>query len=348
VPARPGSPHARQAVTAFLLAALAGTVAHAAQSGADTREYRYLMGTSVQVHAVGGDESARRAAIDEAFAAMAEVDRLMSNYRGDSELSHVNREAARGPVVVSDPLLRVLEAAQRVSAASSGAFDVTVGPLVRLWGFREKTPHIPTPAELAAVRPLIDYRSLLIDDGQHTVRFAHAGMDIDLGGIAKGFAVELAAGVLRAHGLSGLVDAGGNQFLVGTPPGKPAWSIGIKNPDAADRLMGVIDVAGGSVSTSADYATFLVADGRRYGHLLDPRTLQPSTASLSATVLSDDGTMADAMSTAVFMLGPADGIALIDATPGMAGVVAYRAPDGRVGVAVSRRLAGRFHPVEER
>ena len=328
---------------AVLLTALAGSRAHAGQSGADTREYRYLMGTSVQVQAAGGDEAARRAAIGEAFAAMVEVDRLMSNYRSDSELAHVNREAAHSPVVVSDPMLRVLEAAQRISADSNGAFDVTVGPLVRLWGFRDKTPHIPTPAELAEVRPLVGYRGLTIDDERHTVRFAHAGMEIDLGGIAKGFAVELAAGVLRAHRLHGFIDAGGNQYMVGTPPGKPAWTIGIKNPDSADRLMGVIDVAGGSVSTSANDANVLVSAGRTYGHLLDPRTLQPSTTSLSATIVSDDGTLADGMSKAAFILGPKDGIALIDSYPGMSGVIAYRQPDGGVGVAASRHV--RFHPI---
>ena len=315
--------------------------AHSAESGADTREYRYLMGTSMQVQAIGGDEAARRAAIDEAFAAMSEVDRLMSNYRSDSELSHVNREAARGPVVVSDPLLRVIEAAQRVSAESNGAFDVTVGPLVRLWGFHDKTPHIPTSAELAAVRPLVGYRSLIVDAPHHTIGFAHPGMEIDLGGIAKGFAVELAANVLRRRGLTGFIDAGGNQYMLGTPPGKPAWTVGIKNPDVADRLIGVVDVKGGSVSTSADYANFLIAAGRTYGHLLDPHTLEPSTASLSATIISEDGTLADAMSKAAFILGPTQGIALIDATPGMAGVIAYRKPDGSVGVAVSQRAAWR-------
>ena len=315
--------------------------AHTAESGADTREYRYLMGTSMQVQAIGGDEAARRAAIDEAFAAMSEVDRLMSNYRSDSELSHVNGEAARGPVVVSDPLLRVIEAAQRVSAESNGAFDVTVGPLVRLWGFRDKTPHIPTSAELAAVRPLVGYRSLLVDAPHHTIGFAHPGMEIDLGGIAKGFAVEVAANVLRRHGLTGFIDAGGNQYMLGTPPGKPFWTVGIKNPDVADRLIGVVDVKGGSVSTSADYANFLIAAGRTYGHLLEPHTLEPSTASLSATIMSEDGTVADAMSKAAFILGPKQGIALIDATPGMAGVIAYRMPDGSVGVAVSQRAAWR-------
>jgi FAD:protein FMN transferase len=322
---------------ALLLTAVLTVSAHAAQSGSDTREYRYLMGTSMQVQAVGGDEAARRAAIDEAFAAMAEVDRLMSNYRADSELTHVNNDAARGPVVVSDPMLRVLEAGQRVSAASNGAFDMTVGPLVRLWGFHDKKPHLPTAAELAAVRPLVDYRGLIVDAPHHTVRLTRDGMEIDLGGIAKGFAVELAANVLRTHGLTGFVDAGGNQYMLGTPPGKAVWTVGIKDPDASDRLLGVVEIKEGSVSTSADTSNFLVAAGRTYGHILDPHTLQPSDASLSATILSEDGTLADAMSKAAFILGPRQGLALIEATPGMAGVIAYRKPDGSIGVAVSQR-----------
>lgn len=329
----------------FLLAAFAAAPVQTVQTGLDTREFRYLMGTSMQVQAIGGDEPARRAAIADAFAAIAEVDRLMSNYRSDSELSHLNREAARGPVVVSEPLLRVIEAGRRVSADSHGAFDMTVGPLVRAWGFHDKTPHIPTSFELATVRPLIDYHGLIVDAPNHTIRFAREGMEIDLGGIAKGFAVEVAANVLRAHGLTGFVDAGGNQYMLGTPPGKTFWTIGIKDPDAVDHLIGVVEVQHGSVSTSSDSSNFLVADGRRYGHLLDPHTLQPSTASLSATIVSDDGTLADAMSKAAFVLGPAQGIALIDATPGMAGVIAYRKPDGTLGVAASRRIA--WQPVHQ-
>ena len=212
---------------------------------------------------------------------------------------------------------------------------------MQLWGFRNKTPHIPSSAELAAVRPLVGYRNLIVDAPHHTIRFARAGMEIDLGGIAKGFAVEVAANVLRRRGLTGFIDAGGNQYMLGTPPGKQSWTVGIKNPDAADRLIGVVDVKSGSVSTSADYENFLVAGGRTYGHLLDPRTRQPSTASLSATIVAEDGTLADAMSKAAFILGPQQGIALIDATPGMAGVIAYRRPDGSVGVAVSQRIAWR-------
>jgi thiamine biosynthesis lipoprotein len=239
----------------------------------------------------------------------------------------------------------VLEAAQQVSRDSNGTFDVTVGPLVRAWGFHDKKPHVPTADDLAAVRPLVGFRNVLIDTRQHTVRFTRPGVEIDLGGIAKGFAVEVAANVLRQHGLDGFIDAGGNQYLLGHPPGKHVWTVGVKNPDAGDQLLGAIETPGGSVSTSADYANFLVANGRTYGHLFDPRSLQPSTAALSVTILSEDGTIADAMSKAAFVLGPRDGLALIDSYPGMAGVIAYRRADGSVGVAISQRMSGRFHPV---
>jgi len=329
---------------AILLVPLIGCAAHAGQPASESHAYRYVMGTSIQVQAFGGDEATRRAAIDEAFAAFAEVDRLMSNYRDDSELALINRNAAHDAVSVSEPMFGVLDAARRVSAASNGAFDITVGPLVRLWGFHDKKPHVPTAAELATVRPLIDYRHVLLDAEHRTVHFARGGVELDLGGIAKGFAVEVAAGVLRRMGLSGFIDAGGNQYLLGTPPGKRAWTIGIKNPDVPDRVMGVLETGEISVSTSADYYNFLVASGRKYGHILDPHTLEPSTTALSVTILSRDGTLADAMSKAAFILGPKAGLALVDSFPGMSAVIAYRKADGTVGVAVSEKLAGSYRP----
>jgi thiamine biosynthesis lipoprotein len=323
------------------LALLSATTA--AQPAATTREYRYLMGTSCTVEAYGRDLTTRQAAISDAFAAMGEVDRLMSNYRDDSELSRVNRLAGREAVPVSDPMLSVLRAAADVAGRSGGAFDVTVGPLVSLWGFHDKVPHLPTAAELGAVRPLVDYRNVAIDTDQHTVRFRRDGMAIDLGGIAKGFAVELAADVLRRRGLSGFVDAGGNQYLIGTPPGKSIWMVGVKNPDARERLLGVIETRETSVSTSAAYANFLTVNGRAYGHILDPHSLRPSDAALSVTVLARDGTLADAVSTAAFVLGPTAGLELIDSFPGMSGVIAYRLRDGGIGVAVSPTLKAAFH-----
>jgi thiamine biosynthesis lipoprotein len=324
----------------FLVAWSAMT--HAAEPDATTRDYRYLMGTSVEVEAFGGDVSLRRAAIDEAFAAIAEVDRLMSNYRDDSELARINRVADRQAVNVSDPMLSVLKAAELVSTRSKGAFDVTVGPLVRLWGFHDKKPHIPTEEELNRVRPLVGYKNLLIDEKQHTVRFAHTGVELDLGGIAKGFAVELAANVLRSHGLEGFVDAGGNQYMLGHPPGKASWNVGIKNPDAPNQLLGVLEVSEGSVSTSAQDANFLIAGSRKYGHILDPRTLQPSEQALSVTIVSADGTLADALSKVGFVLGPQEGLAAIQSFAQAAALIAYRKADGGIGIAQSPSLAGQF------
>jgi len=323
--------------------AVAVKVAAAPDTGR-TREYRYLMGTSIEVEAYGGTDAIRRAAIDEAFKAFIEIDRLMSNYRDDSELSLINRGAAQGPVRVSDPMLVVLAAAQRMSTASHGAFDITVGPLLRLWGFHDKKPHLPTDSELAAVRPLVDYRHLQVDEAAHSVRFARSGVELDLGGIAKGFAVEVAANTLRQRALAGFIDAGGNQYLLGTPPGKHTWTVGIKDPDHPTRLLGVIDTTETSVSTSADYATFVEINGRKFGHVLDPHTLYPSAAALSVTILSRDGTMADAMSKAVFILGPSAGLTLVDSFPGMSAVIAYRRPDGAVALAISPRLRPVFHP----
>jgi len=334
-----------RSLTAVVLAVVSLDAGQAVETADTTRVFRYLMGTSMQVAAFGGDTAVRRAAIEEAFGALHEVDRLMSNYRSDSELSHVNASAARGPVAVSAPLLSVLEAARRVSVDSRGAFDVTVGPLVKAWGFFDKKPHVPTAAELAAVRPLVDYRNILVDPRERTVRFTRRGVEIDLGGIAKGFAVELAANVLRRHGLSGFVDAGGNQYMLGAQPGKRVWTVGIKDPMHGSQLLGEVDVREGAVSTSADSSNFLVAGDRRYGHILDPRSLQPSTAALSVTILSMDATLGDAMSKAAFILGPKDGLALIESYPQMSGVIAYRTADGSTAVALSSGVKTHFHPI---
>jgi thiamine biosynthesis lipoprotein len=334
----------RSRLIALLLVPLAGAGLRAGSSALERHEYRYVMGTSVQVRTFGGDEATSKAAIDEAFASFAEIDRLMSNYRDDSELALVNRRAPSESIPITDATFSVLDAARRVSSASDGAFDVTVGPLVRLWGFHDKKPHLPTAAELAAVRPLVDYRNVVLDPQRKTVHFVRPGVELDLGGIAKGFAVEVAAGVLRKKGLDGFIDAGGNQYLLGTPIGKKTWTVGIKNPDRPDRVLGIVETGETSVSTSADDANFLVAEGRKYGHILDPRTLEPSNAALSATILSRDGTLADALSKAAFILGPEKGLALVDSFPGMSAVIAYRKSNGTIGVAVSKRLGASYHP----
>ena len=342
------APVAARAAAVLAVAAFGLRVTTAADLTDRSRVLRYVMGTSVSIEAYGRNEPERKAAIDEAFGAITEVDRLMSNYRDDSELAQINRLAATQPVPLSPPMFSVLQAAQRVSAISGGAFDVTVEPIVRLWGLYSKVAHVPTAAELGQVRPLIDYRNLILDSTEHTARFARAGVALDLGGIAKGFAVEVAANALRKRGLSGLIDAGGNQYLLGTPPGKRSWNAGIRSAEGERRLLGVLDTGETSISTSANYATFVALNGKKYGHIIDPRTLEPSTASLSVTIVSRDGTLADAMSKAVFILGREAGLKLVDSQPGMAAVIAYQRADGGIGIARSKSLANAFHPTDAR
>jgi thiamine biosynthesis lipoprotein len=289
-------------------AMLAAATVRTSATGTDTgqsRAFKYLMGTSMRVEAYGGTPAVRQAAVDEAFAAMAGVDAVMSPVRGDSELSMVNRTAASHAVAVSAPLFAVIAAASRVSALSGGAFTLT-----------------KPPATVASV---------VLEPERRTVRFTDPGVWIDPAGAAKGFAAELASGSLRRRGVAGLVDAGGVQFFVGTPPGKAFWSIGISDPRRPGALLGAIDVGAGAVSTTAS-----------------PDARERSGVALSATVVSADATLAGALSRAAFALGPRDGLALLSSVQGTWGVIAVRQPDGRVDVAVAPGHERAFHPASAR
>jgi FAD:protein FMN transferase len=332
------------------IAILSGTAVARAQTARETgdmsRDFRYIMGNSVEVRAYNGDAASRTAGIDEAFAAIVEVDRVMSNWKPESELMVANRVAASAPVHLSDPLFAVIKAGLDVGDRSGGAFDLTVGPAIQLWGFRTRKPHVPQDAEIAPLRATVSYRNVVLDEASHTMRFVRPGVEVDLGGIAKGFAVELAAGALRKRGLAGYIDAGGNQYMLGRPPGKNGWTVGVRDPDHPGELLGTLELPEGSVSTSAEYANFLTVDGKQYGHILDPRTLRPAeSGTLSVTLYAPDATIADAVSTGAFVLGPQRGLALIDSFPGMMGLVTFRKPDGGIGIAMSERLRPLFHPI---
>jgi thiamine biosynthesis lipoprotein len=244
-------------------------------------------------------------------------------------------------------LFELAQFALAVAQETSGAFDPTVGKTMQERGFNRhyrtgELLDVSSPTAAVTAEP-VSFRDVNLDADRKTITLLRP-LTLDFGAIAKGFAVEIAADILRRRGLSGFIDAGGNQYLLGTPPGKRAWTVGIKNPDKPGRVIGVVETGEISVSTSADDANFLVADGRKYGHILDPHTLEPSSAALSVTILSRDGTLADAMSKAAFILGPKAGMALVDQFPAMSAIIAYRKPDGTIGVAVSKRLAGSYRP----
>lgn len=288
------------------LAVSAPATSAAQDDGGRTRLFKYLMGTSMRVEVTGGRDAMRQEAAAEAFAAIAEVDRLMSSYRPDSEMRRANAAALAAPVPLSAALFAVLTTGQRLAAASGGAFSLT--PAAR------------------------DADALTLEASTRSLRFTRPVI-VSVDGLAKGFAAELAAGSLTRRGLSGTIDTSGVQFMVGTPVGRTLWSVGIAHPLERDTVLGAIDVAGGGVATVSSASA-----------LRDPRTGRPATAALSATVASPDGTIADALARAVFALGPADGLALLATYPNTWGVVASRAADGTITIAVSPGHASAFHP----
>lgn len=276
-------------------------------------ESQFIMDTYVSIRALGPNP---REAVSAAFDEMRRIEALTSRFVAGSDVSRIAQGAGGDPVQVSDETLMLLEKAQRCSELSGGAFDVTIGPVVDAWGFGTDNPHVPDASTLARSLSLVSWRALELNPADGTVRLPLPGMSIDLGGIAKGYAADRAGLVLRDHGIRhALIDAGGNIVAVGTrPDGKP-WRIGIRDPrgeSPADTIGPVIDVQDETVVTSGDYERFLLVDGERYHHIFDPATGKPANLARSATVIAKDSYDADMLATAVFVLGPAEGLKLVE------------------------------------
>ncbi len=244
------------------------------------------------------------------------VDKLMSTYREDSELVRLNRHAADSPFPVSAETLEVLEAASAVSEATGGAFDITVGPLVDAWGFGpQRAGGQPAPEALAALLRSVGWRKLRLDRSRRTVSKSAPTLHCDLSGIAKGYAVDRAAEALAALGCRAyLVEVGGELRAAGANAAGRPWRVGIERPDSAGRMVHrILRITDTAVATSGDYRNFQVINGRRYSHILDPRTGQPAArGAASATVLHPSAMRADALATALLVLGEAEGLALAE------------------------------------
>jgi thiamine biosynthesis lipoprotein len=257
------------------------------------------------------------------------------------------RTAGGGKAVqVSRDLLTVLSRAQALSQQSEGAFDVSVGPVVRLWRKARKTRTMPSSEDLSAARKLVDYRSIRIDPKAGTVQLMIPGMQLDLGGIGAGYAVDEAMKVLKAQGIqSALIDASGDIGVSDPPPGRTGWRIGVAplEPDADPSRYLLLKNA--AVTTSGDAFQFVEIDGKRYSHIVDPKTGLGMTERSSVTVIAKDCTTADSYTKAVMLLGPETGRALIEGIEGAA-VIIVRAPGGTVETFESKRLADYLVPME--
>jgi thiamine biosynthesis lipoprotein len=273
-------------------------------------EVRALMGTLVIVKAVGDDRERLHRAVSAAFDEVSRLERLMSNFMPETELSRINQQAGAAPVAVSRELLWVIGRSLFFSRLSDGAFDISFASVGKLWNFRAGV--IPDPAAVKAQLPFVDYRQIRVDQEHSTVFLPAREMEIGLGGIGKGYAMDRAMAVLNAHGVrNAMVMAGGDTLIRGTN-GDDFWRVGLRDPDKADGILAVLPLDDQAISTSGDYERFFVKDGVRYHHILDTTTGYPATQSRSVTILAPDAVTSDALSTTVFVLGPERGLALVE------------------------------------
>jgi thiamine biosynthesis lipoprotein len=286
------------------------------------------MGTTVEITVTAPDRDAGRAAIAKGFAEVERLEQVFSSYRADSELAAVNARAGQGPTPASADFVRLLGRSLAVAERSGGAFNPLMGPVIKLWGIPEN-PRVPSAAELEALKPLVDLEGVAVDPAAATVTLAHPGMALGFGGIAKGYTADRVAALLEGAGIrAGIVAVAGDVRVFGTRPDGDPWRIGVRRPRDGEGPLATVAMTGGAVSTSGDYERYFEVDGRRYHHILDPRTLRPARDAVSVTVLAPDGTLADGLATALFVMGVRDGRALAE---GMQGVEAlFVAPDGAV------------------
>jgi thiamine biosynthesis lipoprotein len=285
--------------------------------------YQMIMGTFAHIVAVAEDSGTAKKCIQAALEEIHKVDNLMSDYKSDSEISRVNREAYEKAVQVSESTYEVLQRSVEFSKMTDGAFDVTIGPLVALFRKAKESKVAPGEEQIALARSKVGFEKLNLDSENQTVQFADKGMLLDLGGIAKGYAIDKAIEAAQRCGAIGaMVDIGGDVRCFGLPPkGRDHWLIGLQDPNSAIEGMEggglrlVLKITNEAVATSGDYQQFVLIEGKRYSHIMDRRTGTSAEGLSSVTIITDNATDADALATAVSVMGAEKGLALIEKMP---------------------------------
>ena len=299
------------------------------------------MGSELQLTAWTPDEAGAVSAFQAVFQETDRLDELMSIWHETSDVERLNAAAGQHPVQISTEVRDVLETARQVSDWTDGKFDVTFGVLSGLWKFdyQNKDDTIPDRTTVLERLPLINYRDLEINERSGTAFLRRKGMRANLGGIGKGYAVDSAAHILHRHGIHDfMIQFGGDMYLAGHRDGRP-WRVGIRDPRGpADRIFASLELTDSTFSTSGDYERFFIKNGRRYHHILDPGTGEPTEGCRSVTIVTSRAVIADAFAKGVFILGPEAGMALIERTPGIDGVIVSAANQ----VLVSKGLQGRL------
>ena len=302
-----------------LLGGLAGLLSGPSAQAEWFSRQEAIMGTVVRVELWHTDAAKADAAMAAVMAEMHRIDEAMSPYKEQSELSRINREAAKGPVVISQEMVDILARSIEFSKLSDGAFDITFSSVGYLYDYRK---HVkPSDAEVVKALPGINYRHLLLDPEHRTIRYARDGVRIDLGGIAKGWAVDRCIAMLKKLGMTNaMVMAGGDTRLLGDRRGRP-WNVGVRDPRQKGAVAIVLPLADTAVSTSGDYERYFEEDGVRYHHIINPKTGKSATGVRSVTVIAADATTTEGLTKSVFVKGPEAGMRFLQSVPGAEGIV---------------------------
>src|SRR5262245_46377267 len=336
-------------LAATMLAAVVGCSSPGGgMTAALVQRSRMSMGSSLELSAWTSKEAAALQAFDAVFAEFDRLESLMSVWRDGSDIQRLNAAAGERPVPVSRDVREVLGFARQVSEWTGGKFDVTFGALSDLWRFdHDQDNRIPDPDEVRRRLPLIDYRKLAIDARAGTAFLERKGMRAHLGGIGKGYAIDRGVAILHGRGLRDfMIQAGGDLYAGGLKDGRP-WRLGIQDPRGpADRIFASLELTDRTCSTSGDYERFFIANGRRYHHIIDPATGEPSQGTRSVTIVTDRAVIADGLSTGVFLLGARDGIALLSRLGGVEAVIVTSANEVLVTPGLKNRLELRATPTD--
>jgi thiamine biosynthesis lipoprotein len=276
-------------------------------------------------------EKGRTAIYQRIFSRFREIEDTMSANRSNTELAAINQNAGIAPVAVQDDLFAVIESALHYAELSGGAFDPSIGPLVKLWNIGFDASRVPEQEEIDAALPLVNWRRVLLDQENKTVFLTEAGMQLDLGGIAKGYAADEAVRIIRSSGIvRAIVNLGGNVYAYGIKADKSPWKVGVQDPlDDRDSSLGFMTAFDKTLVTSGVYERFFVEDGKQYHHILSPKTGYPAqTNLLSVTVIAERSIDADALSTCIFALGYKEGLALIEKLAGVEAIFVFE--DGTI------------------
>jgi thiamine biosynthesis lipoprotein len=283
---------------------------------------RLSMGTLLKVSVWTTDEARADNAIEHVFREFDRLEALLSNWKNDSDVTRLNNHAGVSPITVSQDTIAVLRIARDVSELTRGKFDITFGALTDIWRFENDQDNVVPEHDLIEARlKRIDYKVVEVDSTAGTAFINRSGMKVHLGGIGKGYAVDRAIGLLRGQGFKDfLIQAGGDLYVAGADHDKP-WKLGIADPRGDHSPFATVQVSDGTVSTSGDYERAFMKDGKRYHHILDPDFGEPARGCRSVTLVSNTAVMADAIAKGVFILGPAEGMALIEKLPDIEGVI---------------------------